>query len=180
MTNKDDINATDKKFIKTERLTIGYLKEDDRNSLVGLLTDPEITKTFMVPLYDEEEKYFGLADTIIGFSKTGLPAHFVQGIYLEDELIGFINDCEISETYIEIGYVIDSRQKGNGYATEAVKAVLGELRGLGFRTVRAGYFEENTASRRVMEKCGMHSIDFEDSGEYRGKTHRCLYCEIEL
>mgnify|MGYP002591663155 CR=1 FL=1 len=36
-----------------------------------------------------------------------------------------------------------------------MKAVLGELRGTGFRKVSAGYFVENEASRRVMEKCGM-------------------------
>ena len=46
-----------------------------------------------------------------------------------------------------------SSQAGHGYATEAVRAVLEELRDMGFRRVTAGYFEGNEASHRVMEKC---------------------------
>lgn len=48
---------------------------------------------------------------------------------------------------------------------------------MGFRKVKAGYFEENEASRRVMEKCGMKQLSYTDEIEYRGITHKCLYYE---
>ena len=44
--------------------------------------------------------------------------------------------------------------------------------------VKAGAFEENLASMRVMEKSGMHRIQQEDTIEYRGKVHRCFNYEI--
>ena len=52
-----------------------------------------------------------------------------------------------------------------------------ELLKMGFRKVKAGYFEENEASRRVMEKCGMKQLSYTDEIEYRGITHKCLYYE---
>ena len=170
----------EKELIQTERLTLHPLTENDVDALVGLLTDPVITKTFMVPLYETRAEYEDLARKLISFSAIEDTVHLTVGVYLADRLIGFINDCGIEEDSIEIGYVIDSSLHGHGYATEAVKAILPELRDMGFKKVEAGYFEENPASRRVMEKCGMHATEEEDSGEYRGQIHRCLYCAIEF
>ena len=53
-----------------------------------------------------------------------------------------------------------------------------ELFRIGYRVVRAGLFEENTASSRVMEKCGMIKIDRTDEIEYHGSNHHCIYYEI--
>lgn len=70
--------------------------------------------------------------------------------------------------------------QGCGYATEAVGAVLRELREMGFRKVIAGFFSENSASRRVMEKCGMKPGSLVTEAEYRGVLHKCLYYEIQF
>ena len=51
----------------------------------------------------------------------------------------FINDCGIKGEEIEIGYVIHPDHQGHGYATEAVRAIICELREMGFRKVIAGY-----------------------------------------
>lgn len=44
----------------------------------------------------------------------------------------------------------------------------------------AGFFEENTASRRVMEKAGMQVSELVEEEEYRGIIHKCYYCEINF
>lgn len=64
-------------------------------------------------------------------------------------------------------------------ATEAVSACIDELFRIGLQKVTAGFFEENNASRRVMEKCGMHKLKKEDDIEYGGILHHCLYYGIE-
>ena len=49
---------------------------------------------------------------------------------------------------------------------------------IGYTTIKAGYFEENLASGRVMEKSGMHKVEHTDTIEYRGTTHLCINYEI--
>lgn len=55
----------------------------------------------------------------------------------------------------ELGYWIGRPVWGRGYATEATETALGWAeRSWGKRAVTAGYFEDNPASRRVLEKTG--------------------------
>lgn len=169
-----------KDCIKTERLTLAPYRAEDRERLVEMMMNPEITATFMVPDYETKEEFYALADKLIEFSQTSDTTHLEYGIYKDDYMIGFLNDCGFDDTAIEIGYVIDPAFKGRGYATEAVKAVIGELREMGFTRVIAGFFEGNTGSFKVMEKCGMHLNGNSDDEEYRGKILRCFECEMDL
>ncbi len=169
-----------KALIETERLTIKPYALEDVDGLVDLLINPEITKTFMVPKFESLEQVEKLAKKLIVFSQEDDTKHFEYGIYLDGKLIGFVNDCGIEDDEIEIGYVIHPDYQGHGYATEAVRAIICELREMGFHKVSAGFFVENTASYCVMEKCGMHLTDVSDEEEYRGEHHICHYCEISL
>ena len=164
--------------IVTERLVLKPYSEQDEDTLVRLLTDGEVTKTFMVPEYPDPEQYHELARKLIRFSRPEDDTHLEYGVYLDGTMIGFVNDCGYDDEEIEIGYVIDPAYKNRGYASEAVKGMMGELWKMGFQKISAGFFEENPASRRVMEKCGMTLNGEEDCEEYRGARHRCLYCEI--
>lgn len=169
-----------KALIETERLTIKPYALEDVDGLVDLLINPEITKTFMVPKFESLEQAEKLAKKLIVFSQENDTKHLEYGIYLDEKLIGFVNDCGIEDEEIEIGYVIHPDYQGQGYATEAVRAIICELREMGFHKVTAGFFEENTASRRVMEKSGMQQTNVTDEEEYRGEHHICCYCEISL
>lgn len=169
-----------KALIKTERLIIKPYSSEDVDELVNLLLNPEITKTFMVPRFESVEQMKNLAEKLIDFSRVEDTTHLEYGIYLNGKIIGFINDCGIEDEEIEIGYIIHPNFQGHGYATEAVRAILCELREMGFHKVTAGYFAENTASRRVMEKCGMQQTTVTGEEEYRGEIHLCRYCEIDL
>lgn len=164
--------------IKTERLILKPYSEQDIDTFIDLLTNPEITSTFMVPELESRSRAEELVRKLIVFSQPDDTKHLEYGIYLNGKMIGFVNDCENEDDEIEIGYVIHPQYQGRGYATEAVHAVIAELREMGFRKVTAGYFSENTASLRVMEKCGMQKTTITDEEDYRGKRHICKYCEI--
>lgn len=161
----------------TERLVLRAYDECDSDAMVEMLTNEEIKKTFMIPDFDDRGQAEALFEKIKGFSRSD--DHFEYGIYLDGTLIGFLNDCEIEGEAIEVGYVIHPRYKGNGYATEALQAAIDELFRMGYKHVSAGFFEENTASRRVMEKSGMHKLPNEDDEEYQGIVHHCLYFGID-
>lgn len=167
-----------KAMIQTERLTLKPYSAQDADELLDILTMPEVTDTFMVPEMESRRCLEELVQKLISFSQVEDDKHLEYGIYLNGKIIGFINDCGIEDDEIEIGYVVHPRYQGRGYATEAVYAVITELREMGFRKITAGYFAENTASLRVMEKCGMRQTNETEEEEYHGRKHICKYCEL--
>lgn len=90
-----------KKCIKTNRLILKQIQEEDLDSLIEILKNEEVTRTFMVPILSEEEMT-KLAKKIISYSSIEDKNHFEYDIYLQDKLVGFINDCGITEDEIEI------------------------------------------------------------------------------
>lgn len=163
-------------ILKTERLVMHSFRNEDLDDAVALLCNEEIKKTFMIPDFESREGAIQMFYALKDMSDSN--EHFVNGIYLKEKLIGFINDVEIDGDKIEIGYVIHPDMKNKGYATEVLSASIQELFQMGYSLVRAGFFEENIASRRVMEKSGMHQIEQTEDIEYRGEVHHCIYFEI--
>lgn len=162
-------------IIHTERLCLHSITDNDVNAIIDLLTNREIIQTFMVPDFQSHDEALNMFETLKQLS--GSNERFVYGIYLENKLIGLINDVEVNEKEIELGYVIHPAQKNKGFATEVLAATIKELFELGYSAVRAGAFEENAASIRVMEKCGMVRLRQEEEIEYRGKIHQCVFFE---
>jgi RimJ/RimL family protein N-acetyltransferase len=58
------------------------------------------------------------------------------------------------EDGIELGYWIARERWGQGYATEAARAVLSLARTLGHRQIVASHFADNPASGKVLHKVG--------------------------
>ena len=165
-------------FIHTPRLTLGPLREGDKAALVALFRHDAVKETYMVPDPLDD----ALADRL--FARMMALSHddtrYVFGIFLDDALIGVLNDTEIEGGTIEMGYALHPNHWNCGYMSEAFAAVIDHLRTRGFTTVTAGAFEKNTASLCVMQKCGMTRLDKTDEIEYRGEKHICIYYGVEL
>jgi len=164
------------KELRTARLVLKPIGEESRNEMFGIFRSDEVKKTYMIPDFSSEEEEEKLFQRFVTLSSSD--GKFVYGVYLKDKLIGFLNEVSKDESSIEMGYVIYPAYKNRGYATEAFRAVIEELFRVGFKTVRAGFFIENGASRRVMEKSGLKAIDGEEVIRYRGIDHKCRYMEI--
>jgi ribosomal-protein-alanine N-acetyltransferase len=78
----------------------------------------------------------------------------------------------------QVGYSLVESSWGQGYATEALKALLSELlaRGVVRRVVGETYADHH-ASRRVMEKAGMHHCG-ERTGEEAGQPVELMVYEL--
>ena len=163
--------------IQTARLCLRAISDCDRDHLIALLTNHEVRKTFMVPELKATSEQMQMFEVLKEMSHSA--EHFVRGIYLHDDLIGFLNDVEIDGKEIEIGYVIHPSKKNQGYMTEALNAAIPAMFDAGYSVVRAGAFEENTASIRVMEKCGMHETTKTEEIAYNGNMHRCIFFQVE-
>ena len=73
--------------------------------------------------------------------------------------IGAVSLTGHARTHGEIGYEIASAFRGQGFATEAVRAVVGGILGWhGFTVVSASARADNLASRRVLEKTGFARV----------------------
>lgn len=82
--------------------------------------------------------------------------------------IGYVQLAPIEDGW-EIGYHIAKKYTGKGYATEAVDAFLPVIASRKGLTEIAGIcLRENTASVRVMEKCGFENV-FTGEGDYQGE-----------
>jgi RimJ/RimL family protein N-acetyltransferase len=75
-----------------------------------------------------------------------------------DEIVGDVgmSPADDEPGVIKVGYTIDPRSQGRGYATEVVRALIDyAFETLGATTVRAYADADNLASIRVMEKVGL-------------------------
>ena len=163
--------------ITTPRLTLGEIRERDFESLIAIMKSDEVGKTYMVPDLPDHEAEMKLFTRIRELSERD--DRYVFGIFLDNVLIGMLNDTEISGKTIEVGYAFYPDYWGKGYATEALSTVIPFLFSAGFDEVIAGAFECNPASLRVMEKSGMKRSNLKGEVEYRGVTHKCVYYSIK-
>ena len=154
-------------------IRLASLRAADLETMLDILTNDCVKQTYMLPDFPSREDAVPLFQRLVGLS--GDSRRFVRGIYADETLVGFLNDVEIENGAIELGYVIHPRFQGNGYATEALGIAIGELFRLGFQAVITGAFRQNAASIRVMEKNGMTRTEKTEPIDYRGKTHICVY-----
>ena len=149
---------------------------EDAAGMLEILADKRVNKTYMLPDFETKEDALPLFRRLMEFSQS--KDHFVRGMFLEDRPIGFLNDVEIADGTIELGYVVHPEYWGQGHATAALKKAIEDLFALGFREVRCGAFAENPASIRVMEKAGMTLLPITEEIPYRGSMHHCVYYGI--
>lgn len=161
----------------TKDLHIHPFDEGDRQALGEILKDRRVAKTYMLPDFDSE----AAVDRMFArFQELSLrDDRYVAGIFLGEELIGFMNDVEVKDGRIELGYVIAPTHWNKGYATQMLCGAVKDLFARGYGEVVAGAFVENPASIRVMVKSGMTKISFEEDIDYRGMSHHCLYYSVK-
>ena len=159
--------------MKTENVTLRSFKTADQEQILDILTSEKVNKTYMLPDYETRNDAVPLFRRLMELSENC--DRFVRCIAVDDTAIGFVNDVEIKDGTIELGYVIHPDYHGHGYMTQALKMAISELFRLGYTEVITGAFEDNIASLRVMEKARMDKLDKTERIEYRGKMHRCIY-----
>lgn len=158
---------------KTNRLEIGPISSTDREDVVDLLTDELVKQTYMVPDFATREDAKKIFEQIKALSWRN--DRFVAGVYLNGGFTGLINETEIKDKTIELGYAFLPKFHNCGYCTETLMGAVQHLFQCGFEEVVAGAFEDNLPSIRVMEKCGMQKLDKQEEISYLGESHCCVY-----
>lgn len=131
--------------IETKRLVLRPLVRGDRDVIVGLLNDIDVSRWLTVVPHPYTANDF---DTFLDYLKTGSEFDGFA-IQAEDGVIGVIG---IGET---LGYWLGTAFHGNGYMTEAAEALVNwYFETSGAHVLSSGYFEGNTGSHGVLKKLG--------------------------
>ena len=156
--------------IKPPRLTITTFSPDMAQNVYENSQDDDTRRFVPDEVYDSAEEAREAIEFLISrYDSADGP--FVYPIITNDDSknIGYIQLCQIDDGSWEIGYHIAKQFTGHGYATEAVKAFLPAMaQKLNIKEVYGICLSENTASVRVLEKCGFVQI-FQGLGAYQGK-----------
>ena len=137
--------------LETERLTLRAPRPGDAKAIARLANDRRIAEnTTRIP------HPYRLADAeafIAAVNQSEGELAFL--ITLDDEVIGGCGLAQLDGPAPDLGYWLGAPHWGNGYATEAARAVIDHaFSDVGAEALQAGARCTNPASRRVLEKCG--------------------------
>ena len=162
--------------LTTKNLVLKSIEYCDKSDVFSVFENALVTKTYMVPVFADDEAREKFLQRLI--ENTEKVNRFCYGIYLNDRFIGLLNDVDVKDDEVEVGYCLHPDFWNKGYATEALEVAISELFAIGYKTVIAAHFIENPASGRVMQKCGMTRIEKTEVIEYQGTSHPCIYYAI--
>ena len=169
--------------LKTDRLLLRRHQSEDAPVLSEIFgSDPQMYE------YSGWNPYQTCAmatETIESFIKSyGDPHFYGWGIVFKGKLIGTIGayDYDADKSWIEIGMSIEKAMWGQGFATEALTAVLRYLtEHENIKTVSAWCVSDNIGSRKAMEKAGMKMIRSDKEAlEINGQTYDKLIFEYTM
>jgi len=142
-------------IIQTERLTLRPLTTKDFEAAHPYLSDPENTELMMFFPCDDEEETMDFLKRCDAEWKKESPDFYEFAVLLGETLIGHVTVYKVDEKTGELGWVINKRFWGKGYATEAALAIKEFAFRIGFTRVIAECDARNAASAAVMKKIGL-------------------------
>ncbi len=143
--------------LETERLLLRPWREEDAASLYKYAKDERIGPTAGWPTHTDVENSREIIRTILSAEETYAICHkdSDEPIGSVGLIIGNRSNLGIAVNEAEVGYWIGVPFWGQGLVTEAVRELIRHaFEDLNIRRLWGGYFDGNTRSQRVFEKCG--------------------------
>ena len=147
---------------ETERLRLRPLTMSDGDALYALQRNGEMMRYFGGP-YQREQTDTWLEWHVAMWQQEGY-SHWAAELKDGDAFVGWVGLTKVWEPEellpaVEVGWFIDRKYWGNGFATEGGRRSLAfGFEDLGLHRIIARYDPENVASGRVMEKLGMRHL----------------------
>jgi RimJ/RimL family protein N-acetyltransferase len=145
--------------LRTERLELRPVQEDDVDRILSYRNDPEVQRWLLRTEVDPDAfraAWRAAADDDHDHSVATVLDGVVIGTVSLSVHDGLGQPGMPEGTEADLGYIFDPAYAGHGYATEAVSAVVAmAFEELGVRRISAGCFADNLASVRILEKLGM-------------------------
>jgi len=138
--------------LETERLVLRAPRLEDAKAIAQLANDRRIAEnTTRIP----HPYRVADAEAFIEHVAHAAGSEIAFLITRDDDPIGACGLASVDGEAPDLGYWLGAPYWGNGYATEAARAVIDyAFSTLGHEELQAGARVTNPASRRVLEKCG--------------------------
>jgi RimJ/RimL family protein N-acetyltransferase len=145
--------------IRTPRLKLRRLRPEDAELIALFAGDAKVARmTTRIP----HPYPPGMAEAFVARAARPSQAEEIwaldPGTEADSGLIGLISLKTSDGNDAEIGYWVAPALWGAGYATEAVRAIVDEARRRDLRAVVARVFQNNSASIRVLLRCGFEYV----------------------
>ncbi len=144
--------------LQTEHLVLRPLRRKDAADIFSYASDPEVARYVLWEPHRSMSETRSYIRYILALYRHGLPSSWAVMHRESGRVIGTIGFMWYSETNssAEVGYSFSREFWNRGYATEALRAVISSVfSSLPLNRLEAQHDIRNTASGRVMEKCGM-------------------------
>ena len=145
--------------LRTERLKLRPVSEEDLDPILAFRNLPEVNRWLIRTAVDPEAfkaEWRRTSEDPDDHTVAVLLGDVVIGIVFLEVADGMGQPGMPARTEAQLGYIFDPAYGGQGYATEAVTAVVAHAFGqLGVRRMTAGCFADHLASVRILEKIGM-------------------------
>lgn len=166
--------------LTTERLVLRRFTAEDVPELFDIMSDEAVMRflPWFTPKSEADTAAF-LEEHYLGYYRAadagergtnGMPLDLRFAVCLKDDgdgcavrdaegsadeaLLGFAKINSEGDAF-DLGYAFRREAWGHGYVTEAASVLIEEARRAGFPYLTATHDEQNPASGRVMERCGM-------------------------
>ena len=160
--------------IKTPRLTITTFSSEMAQSVYENSQDDDTRRFVPDEVYDSAEEAREAIEFLMSCYNSADGPFVYPVLTKEGQNIGYVQLCKLENGTWEIGYHIANPFTGKGYASEAVKAFLPAMaQKLNIKEVYGISLVENTASVRVLEKCGFTQI-YKGPGNYQGQEAQII------
>ena len=160
--------------IETERLRLRPLVGGDAEAFRAITDDPKVVESVAFL-----SGTFTLQDSMSLIEKNAAGQDCFIGVWSKNAqtLIGQVGAHLVGKDEIEVGYWLGSAYHGQGYASEALQAVIGCLRGFfPERQIIAECLSANKASWNVLHKAGF--VPSGEAGHREGRRRLLLSSSV--
>ena len=139
--------------MRSQRLTYRPIEAGDAGRVAALASDWDVARmTSRIP------HPYSLLDADLWIASIATD-EFVRGIEYDGTLVGAVGFVEDERRQAEMGYWIGKPWWGNGFATEAARALMDYcFSECGIRRLMCGHLVDNAASAHVIAKLGFRRV----------------------
>jgi ribosomal-protein-alanine N-acetyltransferase len=156
-------------ILETERLRLEPIAETDAEAMFPLMGDPEVMAFWDSPEIDDPDLIAEIVRAQAAETADGKSYYWAMRGLADGRFIGACDLSEIDPRHrrAEVGFMLGRQAWGQGYALEAMRAVVAFAAANGLRRLLARTHLGNRRSEAVLEKLG-----FQEEGLLRGYVLR--------